>query len=668
MNDLLEKFGASRKRVIIAVILGLLLAMALIWIKSNLYDPFAEEYDDLLVFVTEDADLVIYSNDVPTLIKGIEDRPFISHLNRSKNFSQFLASDLVAETELIPKMREAFAFLRDIDAELPFDLSALGDLSGHQIVVSGYAPKKAGEPFTMVAAIQPHSDMALIAANALITPSLCGFVEDDLGVSEIEHFGWGVRLVFPDGKGGEQELGLARVEKVLLIGTNIPALSRLVKKARTVGLPVIPERRMDPRWVWSSKSSSALNVMARKSYLLEKVGLHKNILIPMWGGAIARSFEQAFPMFSGSDAYVQLDFADQADLRFAVAAEPRSRGDVFSDCDALDEDEVFQQVDRILSIMPHHVFGYAAMGNHPADVLSFALGQRAMVDQDQRELLFAGLAELESFKRYKQPGSIVPEFVKPLVDKLRTLFDPGMGLLFFKKIRSEGSGGGGSGFACILRIADHSAVRAFIQEIDDGLKQPFDYFDSGPFDYWRVSKKSFLEDAENNDPGFAIIDDYLVVTNWVRLFQEAIAVGEKTSPGMPLLNQIEYQLEHMTAGTKDLMFIDVQRLYSHMDQAKTAWVEDRSKIEEIEKFAQRQRLESRWRQTRPNFPQEEWVELKYKEWLRETQKERNPATIRREIDRNLNQFRDVFSYFFIDVGQEGPEFRIHMTLAAEENY
>lgn len=102
MKGLPGKLGASRKRAIFGIVAGCVVALALIWVKSNLYDPFAEEFDEISVFVTEDADFVVFSPDFPTLVKGLEDRPFISQLDRSKNFRRFLASDLVKSTDISP--------------------------------------------------------------------------------------------------------------------------------------------------------------------------------------------------------------------------------------------------------------------------------------------------------------------------------------------------------------------------------------------------------------------------------------------------------------------------------------------------------------------------------------------------------------------------------------
>ncbi len=666
-NDLLRKLGATRKRAIFGIIGGLLLAVVVIWTKINLYDPFAEEFDDLLVFVPDDASFIVFSSDFPTLVKGLEDRPFISQLDRSKNFRDFLASDLVKETQVIPNLRQAYSFLQDFDAQLPFDLKALGDLSGSEVVVSGFAPERGSDDFTFVAALQPESDLALIGANALINPFLCGFVEDDLGASEIEHFNWGVELTF-DTPSGKLSVGVARIERALLIGTNIPAIAKMVKMARTESVPVLPPSRMEPGWVWSADASSAINFAARRQFLLDRVGLHKNIFIPMWGQAIASAFEMAFPSFLGKDIYVQLDCAAEANLRIAAGVEQRTPEDLFSKCESLNPAEAQAQVASVVRHLPHHVFAYAALGNHPADLVSFALRERAIVDQNQKELLFAGLAELSSFSRYKQPDGLVPEFVEPFANKLKALFDPGIGFVFFKKERTGTSDHSDPGFACILKMSDEGLVRQFIHEIDNDLKQPFDYYDTGAFDFWRVSKKAFLNDPINNSPGFAIIGDYLVVTNWVRLFTETQDVMAGDKPGMPLSDQLEYKLDDLTAGTKSLIFVDVVRLYAHMDQAKEGWIKERSKVEEIEMFDQRVKLAAQYRLERPAQPESDWVEIEFKAWLRRTRAERDEMVIRRNIERNLDYFRDAFSLFYVEVGQAGPEFRVDVSVAAQENY
>ncbi|MFT7616415.1 MAG: hypothetical protein ACI97A_000036 [Planctomycetota bacterium] len=665
-NDLLRKLGASRKRVIFAAILGLLLAYGLIWTKSNIYDPFYDDYDDLRVFVPSDADFAVFSVDLPTLIKGLEDRPFISQLDRNQNFGQFLNSDLVTETQIIPQIREAYRHIREIDSELPFDLKALGDLSGSEVVISGFAPETSDGDFGIIVAIQPQSNLAVAAANALMNSTLSGLFSDNLGAEEIEHFGWGVQMTFNQ-NGKRTVIGLARVERVLLIGTDIPRLARFVKNAKTEGILDIPEDRMDPNWVWSPRSRSAISVMVRSDFLLRRMDFHNNILIPMWGIDIAQAFERGFPQFSNGDAHLQVDCTTEADLKMSIDIDNDNGSDLFSKCGPLDQDEVQSQITEVVGKLPHHIFAYSAMGSHPADLLTNSLREKSIIDQDQRELLYAGLVELESFKRYKQPNDVVPEFPRPLSNKLKDMFDPGLGMVFFKKERKGNTSDGSPGFACLLKIKDELLLRDFIEEIDKAFKQPFDFFNDG-VEFWRVSKKSFLDDAENNDPGFAIMGKYFVITNWARLFTETQEVIKKNRPSMPQREQLEYQIFNMTPGTKCMVFVDTIRLYDHMDQAKESWIEERSKIDELEKFVARSRLSGKWSRSGSNESEEKWVDREFETWLRATKSERSPVAIRRKVERNLDHFRDAFSYFYADIGQDGPYFRLRLSLATQENY
>ena len=72
---MVENSSGNRKRIVVSAIIGLFVAIMAIWVVNNVYDPFAEDIEELLIFVPEDADFVVYSADFPNFDQGLGRSP-----------------------------------------------------------------------------------------------------------------------------------------------------------------------------------------------------------------------------------------------------------------------------------------------------------------------------------------------------------------------------------------------------------------------------------------------------------------------------------------------------------------------------------------------------------------------------------------------------------------
>ncbi len=681
MTEFVDRLKRHKKKLIVGLILGILLGLLLIWIVGSIWVPFAEEVDDILVYAPENADFILYSRDFPTLIRGLEDRVFIRQVDQNRNLQRWLNSPKIVETQIIPGLRDAYAKLRELDSMLPFDLKALGDLSGRAVMVAGYEPESKEAPPTFLAVVQPESSMARIAVNALLSPTLSSwFLTDQLPESaSIEHFNWGARIDFEVARGAAKEaparvetvaLAVARVEAAVIIGTNVNAVANLVRDLAADGLPIFPLSRFEPGWAWDEADASGINLLIRRSLFEDRVRIVEDYLTPMWGADLAQILVEALPIFAGGDLYLQLDIDAAARVKAAIAVDERRPPGLFSNMREIELSAIDEQLEGIIRKLPHYVFGYGLCGADASELVGFTLVRRSLVDKDQRELLYELLSRLDRFKRFRhEDEEETPDITGPLVDEVAGIFDRNVGFILFKKQREEQVRHSEPGVAIVLPVRDPARLESVIAELDIAAERPFHRFDDGPFTFWQVVRDTFLDDRENNKPAFALIDGHLVVTNWVRLFVDMREVIDRRQAGLPSLDTLELNLSRLPIGSRGFLFLDPEQLYAHMDQAKEGWIADRSAVSEFEKLALRNAARKEWLGlSDPRPPQNAWVQREYERRLNRLEADRSEARIRAEIDRNLDYFRGAFGSLFLALGRRDREFRLDFRLATQENY
>lgn len=664
-----NQLKSGRKRWIIVGSLGLILGLIGIWFCTTVYDPFVTPVDDLLVFAPEDADVVLVAPDLPTLVKSLENRAFLSNLEESRGIRRFLSSERAADSGLLPAIREGYDALGDLErrirAEAGFEL--LGEVSGRKVVASGRFDE-AGE-FTFFAAIAPEAGSVLMGVNVFLDEFLFGlFVEGRLEGVTVDHFNWGARIRFDDPT--VPSLAVARVADVVLAGTAVDDIAREVKNARTEGVPSRPSPRYADGWAWKTPSGSSMRAIVRRKVFDDEVAVGPNYLVPLWGAPLAGTFDRALPAFEDRDVRFGVTLDHLAEVRASVGFTERAPRDVFSDLETLDLDASDRLLSEVLGRFPHHVFGYACLAADPAHLLEFALRETPLVDSDEKDLLFDFLGEsVPRFRALLQPGRPIPDLTRDVAREVRAAFGRQIGIAMFRKMRDgDASSDSTAGHAVILPVRDAKAVESLIAEIDVAADRPLERYDDGGMVRWILARSSgIVNDPDATRPGFALMGSWFIVTNWHPIFQEIERVDLKIVNSFSTA-EIEYALDELPPDPRGFFFIDGQRLYDFMDQAKKGWARERSEIDEAMKVNNRRVFEAQaFARGLKGEHADVWIRQQYDAWLRRKQRELDPAKIEAEIDTNLDYFRDAFDYFFSAVGLDGDgRLALDMRLAARE--
>lgn len=664
-----SKHKPSRRRLVVIAGTGLLLGLLGIWFCSTVYDPFADTVEDLLVFAPEDADVVLIAPDFPTLVKGLENRTFLTNLEESEGFRRFLSSEHAAGNGILPGIREGYDALGDLERRIRTDagIELLGDVSGREVVACGRIDDDGR--FRFFAAIAPESGMVVMGVNVFLDELLYGwFVESRLEGIEVEHLNWGARVHFTDGS--FPDVGVARVADVVLVGTSIEDIAREVRRARTDGIPALRSPRFDTDWSGRMPSGSTVRAIVRRRVFDEHVGIGPRYLVPMWGAGLAGAFERAFPAFDDRDVRFGVSLDHLAQVRASVSYGKRRPADPFSSMEALDFEACREQLRGVLGRFPYHVFGYACFGADPSELFEFALREEGLIDRDERELMFDFLGEsVPRFRAVVEPGRPVPDLTRDVAREIRNAFARQMGVVMFRKTRQGGAAPDSTaGYAVVMRVKSAAAVDELIAEIDVAADRPLERYDEGGITRWILANSAgIVDDPDVTRPGFALMGEWFIATNWHPVFEEIDSVQRGLVNSFSTA-EIEYAVEELPSGERAFLYVDAGRLYDFMDQAKEGWVRDRSFIDAKMKVDARRPIEiEAVARKLVGEERDVWINQQYQAWIRNKRRELDPARIRAEIDANLDYFRDAFDYLFAGVGDDGDgRFVLDLRLAAHE--
>ncbi|MEZ6196375.1 MAG: hypothetical protein R3F20_11715 [Planctomycetota bacterium] len=668
-----------RKRIIVAGVLGVLLALTLIFVFRNVYDPFAEDVPDLKVFLPADLDWVIECEDLPTVLDELENSEFFAALDAHPGFREFMTSPTMRDLSALQRLRDGLRELHRLESsfELPVDVELIGDLSGRQLVLGGYAPEAGADPDAVpgfVAAIRPDSRWGQVFVNVLCHETLATtFISDRLPDAELRHRNWGVEIEFA-AQGKPMVLGIARIESAILAGTDLDLLVRIAKQTRAEGVPLVAPSRYLDRWAWDEAApGSSLRLLLSRRYAESEVSLLDRWLAPMWGPDMARVFEGLFPELNagGADA-ISAEFDREARLRWESDATTRTSRSLFGAARDLDRPAIRRQIDEVLARLSSVVFGYGYIDAAPGQIVRRVLEDPRLVDADKRALWFEELAaNVPRFARAAPAPGVAPDLVPDLREEFDRLFAPGVGMLLFQKERSDEEVDSGPGIAAVFRVRDRAAFDDFLAEISTALDgadmQAFDRVDWEDAVLWRITKTAFLDDPINNRPGFALVGEWLIVTNWFRLLgaMPSVAAGGVEAFGEGPRRELEDLLDRAEPTSRAFLYLDASRFHDFMEIAKEGWIRDRAEITEQEKGLEYRRLELEATKAGiAPIEREVWIDRAYERWKITMQRERNPDTIRREIDRTLGWFRGVFGRLFATVGRGEDRLRFELRLDA----
>ncbi|MEE9394234.1 MAG: hypothetical protein V3W41_17175 [Planctomycetota bacterium] len=664
---------AKKKRLIFAGLLGLLIALVAIWVFRHVYDPFADDVEDLALLLPQDIDFFVEIDDFPSFVRGLENREFFSRLDRNRDIQAFLSSPRVEETEFIPLLRNA---LREVNRaqsnpDIPLGLEVLGDLSGTQVVVGGYLPKNDGEDIKMMVCFKPESVKAIVAINAVLDETIFKFfVEDRLPDVEVVHRNWGAELtIVQDGK--RQVWALARIENAVIIGNELDLVKRSVNRVRRDGILQVRPRRLEGRWVFEGASGATIRAAMSQGTAGEKVSIIDRFLAPLWGQDSASAFESIFPSFEGDDLRLGLEIDEVFTAKLAIESVARHRPSPFEEMTSLNVERVESQFEDVLEKLPHYVFGYGYISSRPGTLVSHLFNQPGLVDADKRALWFEELAKnMPRFADAPMGGDGVPDLVPRLQREFDTAFGRGVGFALFKKERDDGGENKEPGLALVLDVNDRTFIEELIQALgaiagEDRRALEREEIDGDVF--WRVANTSFLDDAENNRPGFALIGDHFVITNWYRLLEDYRAVSRRELASFGAVNAIRDGIDRSEDWTRGFFFLDSARLYAYMDDAKPGWIKERMVVSDEDTFAAARKFELEAERRRlPAEGRDLWIDQQVEVWLRNERQSRNEQAIAHEIDQYLDYFRAAFESVFISVGQVDDEVRIGLRLLASQ--
>ena len=667
-----------RRRWIIAGVVGILLAAIAIWVCRVVYDPFATDIDDVRVVLPSDLDWMAEVRDLPTLLDELDTGAFYTALDADPAFQRFLARPDIRTHPTLVGLRQMLRAMTEGDIELPFDLEPAGDVTGRQIAIGGYVDPIDGNGATddnpstpsIFVAFKPDSALALVGANAFLSETLTDwFVADALPDARFEHLSHAVEVTMPV-DGVDQTFAMARIENVVLVGTDSGAISRAAIDARNEGLPVIAARRYEPDWVFDDDddATTAIRLTVRRATMESFVDIRRDVVEPLAGPDLAGLVERALPEIDEGDLHVRIAWDETLDIRLMVPCRPRNPSDLLTRAPAVRESDLRLELDTVVQYFPFYSFAHAHLSMSPSRVLRFLTEDADLMDRDKERLWSEEIAaRMPSLSGDWKPGQMVPALGEMLGSGLRDVFDGQVVVVPFRIERDEPLPDATPGLAFVFHVKNRDRLLGLIDEIDKVApgSRVFERYDEGDDVLFHVADKRWMDDKESTDPGFALIGDWFVFSNWFRMLLDRQKVVERRQSGFPALATVRESLDPLPDDTRATVFVDIESLYEYLDQAKAGWVEDRTTVTDYEMIIRRQNLNLEAKQRKiPLAQRDRWIRSRFDAWLQRLRRERNPAAIRREIEEELAPFRTGFDWLRAVLAQTDDTLRLDLRLAA----
>ena len=659
-----RRFGGWKKSLLIGSGLGVLFLAGLIWFVSNVYSPFMEDVADLRVLLPEDCDFLIEARDFPTLVKGVEDATFYASLDRNEEFQNFLQSPEVRSSPAVRQLKKAFEQAASDKVALPAGIEFLGGVTGSQIVLGGYAPKTPGADPVFLLVVKPGDWKVIAGANVLLHETLCGwFVDGRINVKEIRHTDPIVELDV-DVEGKPTTFALARIHNALMIGNDPELVRTRAIRLRQDGLPFAPEARFRPDWVWDGGEETSIQILARRQPFEDQFEPRRTILRPAFG-LMAQPLESYFPHFEGEDLAMRAIVGDAAEFRFSIGCRGRNPVDLPTRMHPVDKVAVQRQIDDILKAMPPYTFAYFYQNASPGDLLAYLCNEPKLFNTDQKKLWFETAVErLPRFKGVAADEKQGPALLPALVRELRAAFHNDVGIVAFKQQRLQKIVSSAPGVAVVMHIKDRQYLQRFIDEIGasiDPKVQAFEFYDDDRLKMWHIIAKGLVNNREVTDPGFAILGDWFIFTNWFRMLTDMQGVLKDPVSGFTarseVLDDLQTNLADMPPGASAFAFVDAEQLFEFFDDAKDAWVEERASISDAEKVTKRLELEREATEKKiPADQRQRYSDAMFQAWIQQLTGTKNPQKIRAEIETKLRYFRTALRWTFLSYGVEGGTF------------
>ena len=554
-------------RWIVIVLTAVVLAGGAIYLLNHVYNPFEESLSgrSLLVLTPTDADAVLFIPDVPEWVGRIRDRGFVTSLDKSRGFSQFLETDFARRTGVVQALSKTFHQLDVERAKKTLDLDLFGDVSGKEAVVSAWAPKGAAKSWQWLAVFRPESVKPIIGLNLLLDKDLgARFVDPELAKSgiKVSRTRDTATLTIPEAP----PLTVARVRDAVIVGTDEERIVRLRTSVGRDGIPLIPEMRFGP--LGADAGSREVRALVRRDVADAQTGL-STTLHNLWGPSNLSLARASVPRPAGEDLVFRIDVGD------AFAASISGTEAVPSDTDLATAFRPFSKAllgsmfDRAAPLLPSSTFAFGAFD---VDL------ERFVVNLFSRPELFSDGDRRTLADALKQ----VPEFgdVGGLARKLATLCEGSMTLGFFAQDRPVYDDAAVAGFAVVLPLSDEPGMSRLLDALErqvresrgrngikDLVRQRVDGVEVG---------EVVLPDALVSDPrtlrlGFAIARGHLVVTNWypsfIKLADRLNKVEKSAADSESLRTGLEGAPEDLRGG----VVFDGKATEAYFDQNVAGW-------------------------------------------------------------------------------------------------
>lgn len=663
MLETLKKL--SRRRVIVICILGLLLASGSIYFCTTLLNPFATQIPDVLVLVPEDVDWLIEIDDLPGFLKGVENTTFYSALDRNNGFQKCLRGPEVTGGNWLPSVRKGFKQLTGTTWNLPFGLE-LSDIVGKQVVLAGHGNTADA---LGVALARPTDFKVRMAVNILLDETLTDLLAADQLREEgarCVHHGHFTEIIAGQGE-KEQVFGLTIIGDVVVVGTDVSMVSRMRLDFERHGARFRPLSRFRPGNIWDGDDATSISALYRRDNLDAAVGFEENVLMPLLGEGALPLLNRFAPEVVGDDVYLKLRIGEDLQLRASFEVQALSGSDQVSRMEEASASLMESTILPVVDLLPHYVWGLAWLGSKPGELAQFALNDPGLLDADKRELWLDEMASrLPRFRGLGSPAAVANQVKR----ELDSCLGPDVAVAFLRKDRDAGNlvPDGETGFVLIVPIRDRGGLDEFIREVDASLDpsapslERFD-FNAGKMTFWRIPTKGLVDDPAITQPGFGVIGDALVFTNWFRALAEGAAgVARRDQQGSALGQQCVDDLRRQAESSfapRFFLSLDNEQVHAFLDAAKEGWLQERGELQAYEEVGIRQRLvQEALRRNIPDSQREAWIASQFH--VEAARMKGDPRVHRQEMDRRLEYFRDALDTGFLGVHLEDE--RLTLTL------
>ncbi len=566
----LKALRASRGnffRWVVIILTAVVLAGGAIYLLNHVYNPFEESLAgrSLLVLAPADADAVLFIPDVPEWLGRIRDRGFVTTLDRSRGFSQFLETDFARQTGVVQALSKTFHQLDVERAKKTLDLDLFGDVSGKEAVVAAWAPKAPETAWQWIAVFRPQSVKPIVGLNLLIDRDLGPrFIDAELAKSgiKVERTRETATLHIP----GAPALTAARVRDVVILGTDADRIVRLRTSVGRDGIPLVPEARFGP--LGADIDPREIRALVRRDVADSQTGLSAT-LDNLWGPTNVSLVRASVPRPGGADLLFRVDVGDV--FSASISGQESSPGDqdLSTAFRPFPKPLVGASFDRSAPLLPASTF---AFGVFDVDLERFITNLFARPElfspADRRTLndALAGIPEIAD--------------VSGLARTIGGLCEGTMSLAFFAQDRPAYEDAAVAGFAVTLPLRDEAAMLRLLDSLERRVKNEAGRKGIKDFVRQRIGSVEIgevvLPDALVDDPrtlrlGYAIAKGQLVVTNWFPSFVKLSDRLNKVEPSAADSEALKVALDGAPEDLRGGIAFDSKGVETYFDQNVAGW-------------------------------------------------------------------------------------------------